>query len=491
MPRALAIAQDIARITGARIRYIGTVGGSDRTSGSSGLPFMPAASVRPGMVMATEEGGYDIVTDVRQVTIDRPVYDLDVERVHNFADGIVTHNSVYGFRGAQVANVLEFQRTYPGRRVIVLGRNYRSTSEIVTAAVACVSHNPDRAPKQLVAMRGAGGSVAVLRFASDEREAAWVADTIAWYRAQGIAGDEILVMIRNVGQGGYWIRDLTRALYERAISYRVLGSLGLYERKEVRDALGYLALIANPYDAGALRRVLGFPARGAGAKTTAALVAWARERDLDLLASCRQARRLPVIRGDRTRERLAVLGDELTRVRGLTSSRSLGHVVCEALMIRDGPVCHLQRRRDHAPRPEDRHDAERVLDDLRSLAAAAGAFEREHPDDHSLGAFVHHATGLGGEEIDGRDERVTISTIHRAKGTEAKVAFLLACEEGQLPSWRAVQQGTVEAISEERRLFYVALTCAKDRAYLCHAARRRDRHTQAPSRFLREAHPRT
>jgi DNA helicase-2/ATP-dependent DNA helicase PcrA len=152
-----------------------------------------------------------------------------------------------------------------------------------------------------------------------------------------------------------------------------------------------------------------------------------------------------------------------------------------------GLVRHHQHLRDHAPDPDRRRDAERVLEDLRSLCRAAQAHD-EHDEHATLTGFLEHAAGLHAQEVDAAtDRRITVSTIHRAKGTEAQAVALLGCEEELLPSWRSVSSPDPERLAEERRLFYVAVTRAKDRLLITHVAERGRRPTGGPSRFLTEA----
>ena len=158
-------------------------------------------------------------------------------------------------------------------------------------------------------------------------------------------------------------------------------------------------------------------------------------------------------------------------------------------MLDGGLVPHHQHRRDNSPKPEERQDAERVLEDLRSLCRAAQAYEEQHIDNATLTGFLEQAAGLHAHEIapGEPDRRITVSTVHRAKGTEAQLVVLLGCEERLLPSWRALASPDREQLAEERRLFYVACTRAKDQLILTHATTRGGRPTGGPSRFLAEA----
>jgi DNA helicase-2/ATP-dependent DNA helicase PcrA len=394
---------------------------------------------------------------------------------------------IYRWRGADPEHVLGFRERYPGHQRIVLGRNFRSRAEILSAAARCVEHNQRRAPKALIAMRGAGGQVQVTAFADEHQEARWIALEIAAAITAGVPGIEILALART----GYATSPLQRALAEAGVPHRVLGSLGLYERAEVRDALAYLTLLANPADAQAFRRASSAPRRGIGTATASLVVTVAREQHRgDLITASAAARRLPGIRSQATHERLARFGESLQHVRAeLAAGRSLAHIVAATLMLDGGLVAQHQHRRDSARQPEQRRDAERVLEDLRSLCRAAQSYQEQHQNHRTLTGFLEHAAGLHAQELAAgeQDQRVTVSTIHRAKGTEATLVVLLGCEEELLPSWRSLRSPDGERLAEERRLFYVAATRAKDRLLITHAHTRGGRLTGGPSRFLAEA----
>jgi len=392
---------------------------------------------------------------------------------------------IHGWRHADPRHILCFHERHPSRAQIVLGRNFRSRAEILEAAVRCVSHNERRAGKALIAMRGPGGQVRVRAFQNEYAEANWVAAQIADALAGGTPPAEILALART----GYATEPLQRALAHAGIPHRVLGSLGLYERTEVRDALAYLTLIQNPLDAQAYRRAIGSPRRGIGAATVTKLVAWAREHHRgDLIAASARAGEHDGIRTQAARMRMVKFGAALEQVRTeLAAGRSIGHIVIATVTMPGGLVRHYQHQRDHTPDPDRRRDAERVLEDLRSLCRAAQAHD-EHDEHATLTGFLEQAAGLHSQEVDAAsDRRITVSTIHRAKGSEAQSVALLGCEEELLPSWRSISSPDPERLAEERRLFYVAATRAKDRLLITHVAERGRRPTGGPSRFLAEA----
>ena len=209
----------------------------------------------------------------------------------------------------------------------------------------------------------------------------------------------------------------------------------------------------------------------------------------DLLLACTRAEDLGGIRSAEARQRLEAFGEGMSAERReIGLGRSLGHVVLSAVMLDGGLVQHFERRRDTSGNAAARRDAERVLEDLRSLCRAAHAFEQEQCAGASLRDFLEHAMGLHAQEVGaGEDRRVTVSTIHRAKGTEATLVILLGCEEQLLPSWHSLASAHPEALCEERRLFYIAATHAKDRLILTHVRTRGGRDTAGLSRFLYEA----
>jgi len=394
---------------------------------------------------------------------------------------------LYSFRAAEPRNMLRFGERFPAHERIVLGRNFRSHAEILEPAARCIAHNQRRLAKALIATRGAGGEARVVAYGSDRHEADSVTAAIAQALAQGLPAGEVLVLART----GYATGQVQAALARAGIPHRVLGSLGLYERSEVRDALAYLTLLTNPADAQAFRRAVGSPKRGVGTATANHVVAHARDTHHgDLIAASAHAVAIETIRPPAVRDRLRRFGDGLEHVRGdLRAGRSIGHVVVAAVMLDGGLVQHHQQRRDNSPKPDERQDAERVLEDLRSLCRAAQAHEEQHGDDATLTGFLEQAAGLHAHEIapGEPDRRITVSTIHRAKGTEAQLVVLLGCEERLLPFWRALQSPDPDQLAEERRLFYVACTRAKDQLILTHAAMRGGRPTGGPSRFLSEA----
>jgi DNA helicase II / ATP-dependent DNA helicase PcrA len=296
---------------------------------------------------------------------------------------------------------------------------------------------------------------------------------VAGQIAQAVAADTSPAKILALARTGYTTEALQHALAHHGIAHRVLGSLGLYERTEVRDALAYLTLLQNPRDVQAFHRAIASPRCGIGAATLTRLVTWTRERyGGDLIAAAADADSLNGVPSEASRQRLVEFGVGLSQAfADLAAGRSLGHVVIATVSLPGGLVRHHEHLRDGLPNAERRADAERVLEDLRSLCRAGQAYEEQH-EDATLTGFLDHAAGLHAQEVEAAtDHRITVSTIHRAKGAEAQMVVLVACEEKLLPSWRSLSSPDPGRL-EERRLFYVAATRAKDRLLITHAAER-------------------
>ena len=430
---------------------------------------------------------------------------MEIVRLLMGAHGNVTvvaddDQAIYGFRGAEVGNVLNFRSDFPGARAITLGANFRCRSEILGAAVSAVGHNSARQPKALIATRGAGGVVQVRHYPSDEEEASAVTAQVEAEINAGRDPKEIIVLCRN----GYPMRGLQNRLQERGIKVRLIGGQSLWERSEIKDAVAYLTLLANPYDAAAFERAVTAPhdrkpfskggvkapTRGID-KGVGLIVAFARDQGIDLIDATLRAGEVPGVRRP-AQQALAEFGTSLDRIRReawQSTISGVGRVVTETLVMPGGVVSTYQLLRDKAQDRNVRLDAARVLEDLRSLVRSAQAYEENSADiAPTLTGFLEMLGVDESRELDAEhDDRLTISTIHGAKGTEAQLVVLVGAEEGLLPSQRALEETTRTAIEEERRLFYVALTRAKDAVIVTTVGVRGGRATNGPSRFLNEA----
>jgi len=387
--------------------------------------------------------------------------------------------SIYAWRGADIRNILDFERDFDDARVVKLERNYRSTQRILTGASAVVEHNQDRREKRLLAERGEGERIRFYESRDERDEAQYVVGKILeGAREEGRPNGQVAVFYRTNAQS----RPIEEELLKYDIPYVVVGGVRFYDRAEVKDALAYLRLVVNPSDGVALRRIVNRPARGIGKTTLGRAEVLAEQRGLALLEGLR-------IFGEegaagRTRKRIADflrLLESLSReVPGQTPAEALS-----AILDRSGYREQLEG--------EGTAEAEARLENLRELLAGAEEFAVANADLESderslLELFLDQVALVSDlDQAEMRDERISLMTAHSAKGLEFPVVFLVGMEEGIFP--HAASSRDDLAIEEERRLCYVGMTRAMERLTLTWARKRRRFGSQsfaAPSRFLAE-----
>ncbi len=378
--------------------------------------------------------------------------------------------SIYGWRGADVRNILEFQHDFPNAVVIRLEENYRSTAVILGAANAVVRHNQSRLGKELWTRREDGHPIHVFEAMDEEAEAWYVAQSIHDLVEQGVAADDIAVLYRTNAQS----RALEMALTRSGINYRLVGGARFYERREVKDLVAYLRVIYNPGDDLSLARIINTPRRGIGEVALARLRAYAADSGLTLFGALSQAHHVPGLAPPAARAALALA--EL-----FEGWRARVGVPLTDLVLAVAEESGL------APfwRGEATHEAEDRLANLGELASEAKRFE-EDQGLGELGDFLGWVALLGDLDQTQATGGVWLMTLHSAKGLEFPAVFLTGLEEGVLPHLRSVEDGDVE---EERRLMYVGITRARDCLHLVHARQRTMNGrtmNNAASRFLSE-----
>ncbi|HEY2217759.1 MAG TPA: UvrD-helicase domain-containing protein [Gaiellaceae bacterium] len=445
-----------------------------RIKARNSLPFVPAAAVRPGMVMANDEGAFELVTKVKTVRLRAPVYDLDVERTHNFiANGLITHNSIYAFRGADIRNIMEFERDFTGTRTVALEQNYRSTNAILNAANAVIAHNRERKEKRLWSELGDGEPVHVVEVEDEHAEARFIASEIAGLVEYGASLSEIAVVYRTNAQS----RVLEDVLVRQGVAYQVIGGPRFYERAEIKDALAYLQVIDNPYDAVSLTRIANKPRRGIGDTSLARLATFAAGEGISLW------------------EALGRAGEAGLATASLRAVESF-HSLLQSLMAGalDMSVSELVERTLQRSGYVEALEAERTIEargrieNLEELVGVAHEFESS-AEEPSLSTFLQEVSLYSDQDaLRGAAEggQATLMTLHNAKGLEFRAVFMIGVEEGIFPHARSVEEGGLE---EERRLCYVGMTRAKERLTLTHAMRRSlygRSDANLPSRFLDE-----
>jgi DNA helicase-2/ATP-dependent DNA helicase PcrA len=379
--------------------------------------------------------------------------------------------SIYSWRGAEIENILRFEKDFPGARVIRLEANYRSTRPILAAAAALIAHNRGRLGKTLRPGRADadGEKVRVVSLWDSEEEARMVADRIAAAHRTGLPLGEIAVLVR----AGFQTRAFEERLILLGIPYRVVGGARFYERQEIRDVLAYLRVVAQPADDLAFERIVNVPKRGLGETAMQTIHAIARAEAVPLSVAAARALERGAIRQARAREALGELLAGLTRWRDVNSKQ--GHVVMAATLLEESGYAAMWQQ-DKSPEAAGR------LDNLKELLRAMGEFE-------NLSAFLDHVSLVMENDEAADGDRVSLMTLHAAKGLEFDMVFLPGWEEGLFPSQRALEAGGEKALEEERRLAYVGITRARRVAVISHAANRRIYGTwqaSIPSRFLDE-----
>ena len=378
--------------------------------------------------------------------------------------------SIYSWRGAEVENILRFEQDFPGAVIVKLEANYRSTAPILAAAAGLIAHNEGRLGKTLRSGRNdaSGDKVEVVSLWDSDEEARMVGEKIEQLQRQKNSIGEMAILVRTSAQ--------TRAFEERMITlgipYRVVGGLRFYERQEIRDAIAYMRVLAQPQDDLAFERIVNLPRRGVGDVALRTMRAAAREQEIPLALAAAQLASNGVLKG-KVRDGLNLFFQDLARWR--RSLDAEGHVVVVSMMLDESGYTGMWQA-DKSP------DAPGRLDNLKELIRALADFE-------TLGTFLEHVSLVMENDANSEGERVSMMTLHGAKGLEFDTVFLPGWEEGLFPSQRTLDEGGLKGLEEERRLAYVGLTRARKRAVVSFAANRRiyaNWQGSIPSRFIEE-----
>jgi DNA helicase-2/ATP-dependent DNA helicase PcrA len=379
--------------------------------------------------------------------------------------------SIYAFRGADIRNILEFERDFGETRTIALEQNYRSTNTILESANAVISHNRERKPKNLWSDLGEGDPVRALEVEDEHAEARFVAAEIALLVEEGYNGSEVAVFYRTNAQS----RVLEDVLVRQGVGYQVIGGPRFYERAEVKDVVAYLQAIDNPYDAVSLQRIANRPRRGIGDASLARLQACADAQGLSLWETLGHA------------EEAGIAAAPLRAVQQLQSvlqSLQAGALelevpeVIERVLERSGYLESL--------RAERTIEAQGRVENLQELVGVAHEYQATAAEP-SLSGFLQEISLYSDQDaIRGEQSLVTLMTLHNAKGLEFRAVFMIGMEEGIFPHARSIEE---QGLEEERRLAYVGMTRAQERLVLTHASARSlwgSRSYNLPSRFIDE-----
>jgi len=403
-------------------------------------------------------------TIVRALSVDHP----------NLAVTGDPDQAIYGWRGANLRNILDFDRDFPNVRVVRLERNYRSTKRILEAAAELISHNLRRKPKDLYTENDDGAAVRLVRYNTHKDEAAGVVARIAEQIQSGRRRARDCAIFYRVNALSV---PFERALAERNIAFQMIHGLEFFARKEIKDVVAYLQLIANPANDMALLRVINTPARGIGKTTLERLADHARRQGMTLLEAARNAPSGKVIsgRGAKSIGGFVALFDRLVPLSAAPIEELLGHVLAES-------GCRAQWEQS------DMEEDQQRLANIDELLSVGRDFDERHPSGGGLEAFLEETALVNDtDDWEGEADRVTLMTLHASKGLEFPAVFIVAAEEGLLPHERSRERP--EQLEEERRLMFVGITRAQEELQISLAQDRdyRGRRGQTiPSSFLME-----
>ena len=376
--------------------------------------------------------------------------------------------SIYGWRGAEVDNILSFERDYPGATVIRLERNYRSTPEILNAASGLIKENRGRLGKTLWTEAVAGDQVTVLSVWDAEEEARQIADELETLPKKGERLASAAILVRASHQ----MREFEERFVAIGLPYRVIGGPRFYERQEIRDALAYLRVVNQPDDDLAFERIVNKPKRGLGDKAIQGIQMTARTMGVPLAAAARGLADSDEISG-KARASLRLLMDGFDRWRAAINN--LPHTELATLVLEESGYVEMWQA-------DKSVEAEGRLENLKELIRSMEGFE-------NLGGFLEHVSLVMEAEQNDSGDKVSIMTLHGAKGLEFDTVFLPGWEEGLFPSQRSMDENGLAGLEEERRLAYVGITRGKKRVQISHAANRRIHglwQSAIPSRFISE-----
>ena len=363
--------------------------------------------------------------------------------------------SIYAFRGADIRNITEFERDFPGAKTILLEQNYRSTQNILSAANSVISQNPYRPAKNLWTDSGAGNKVVLFTGYDERNEAAFVVDRVKKLHEEGVNYRDMAVLYRT----NSLTPPLEAELKSQLIPYAVIGGLKFFERKEIKDALGYLSAISNGRDDEAVRRVINTPARGIGQKTELKIAQLARDNEISFRQALLYSSDMGL--GPKLTAAVQGFGELLNELEAMTATDGPADVLKVAL-TRSGYRNELEISRD----PQD----EARVENLDALLGQLYEWQAMYPEGTVADYLAEVTLAAAADEIEDESGSLSLMTLHTAKGLEYQVVFMIGLEQGTLPHIRAFDEPG--GLQEERRLMYVGMTRAREQLFISHALQR-------------------
>jgi DNA helicase II / ATP-dependent DNA helicase PcrA len=436
--------------------------------------FQPAGHIREEMVMPIMKKGKIIeekVKKVEKIKYDGSVYDLNIANVHNYiANNFVVHNSIYSWRGADIQNILDFEKDYPEAKVVKLEQNYRSTQNILDAAYGVISKNKNRKDKKIWT-ENQGGQLITAYEADDERGEAefMIREIQKMLRGEAVKLSDFVILYRTNAQS----RIIEEAMLRNSMPYRIIGGVKFYQRKEIKDVIAYLRLTQNFNDEISLGRIINEPKRNIGETTLNKWISSAKENKIDLIAAGLQVSDSKISK--QRVDNIAKFCDFIKRMQELSLKLTVTDLI-EKVFKDSGYEKFLL---------DGTEEGEMRLENVKELLTVAQKYD-EYIGEEGLRLFLEEVALISDtDNIDQQKEAVHMMTLHSAKGLEFKVVFIAGLEEGILPHSRSLLSN--KEMEEERRLMYVGVTRAKEKVYLLFTGERNifgSTQVNAPSRFI-------
>lgn len=438
--------------------------------------FMPAAHIMPSMsigVLENNEIIEDIVSEVKLKYYDGYVYDISVPHLRQFiCEDIVVHNSIYGWRGADITNILNFEKDFKNATTILLEQNYRSTANILNLANRVIEKNQERKAKDLWTENSEGEKIVYEELTDQEDEAMFVSQKIDELIEEGYKASDFAILYRTNAQS----RSFEEAFMRRNIAYKIVGGLKFYDRKEIKDIVAYLKVLENPMDNISLKRIINVPKRGIGNTTVTNLEEAATARGDSIYGALLDLDNLEI--SGRAKNCLKPFIDMMNTLMAKKELMTIKEFI-EEVIEQSGYVRDLEK--------EDTIEAQTRIENIREFVSVAIDFEAKLGE-YNFEEFLANIALLSDvDKTDDSTEVVTMMTVHSAKGLEFPVVFMVGMEDGLFPISRALDSDT--EIEEERRLCYVALTRAEELLFITSAKIRTiygSVNYTLPSRFIKE-----
>ncbi|MEN8252430.1 MAG: 3'-5' exonuclease, partial [Patescibacteria group bacterium] len=437
--------------------------------------FMPAGHVRTHMIVPVLEGKKIVAEEVAHVRYEEykgDVYDINIENTHNYiANDIVVHNSIYKWRGADVGNILNFEKDFPSATVIKLEQNYRSSQNILDAAYTVIENNANRSNKKIWTDTGGGEQLTAFEAHDEREEAEYIVETVEKMMSEGASGKDFVVLYRTNAQS----RIVEEYFLKNGVSYRIVGGIKFYERKEVKDMMAYLKLVSNHSDILALERAITSPRRGIGGKTLTQWLDGAMEIGLSAIEFGVDEKLGDFVKAKSKQKVIYDFCKFIIDAKAYSKKQTLTDLIVY-LYEKSGFKNSLL---DGTTEGETRHEN---VQELLSVATKYDEIE------NALSMFIEEvALASDTDKINQDTDMVHLMTLHSAKGLEFPVVFIIGLEEGLIPHARAMVDDT--EMEEERRLAYVGITRAKEKVFLLHARQRLlfgSLQANMPSRFFED-----